>query len=139
MRWDGVIPPDSVIPGLVSHVDLAPTLADAAGTTMPGEVDGVSLLPMLTDAQAAVHDVALFEHVRFRAGDPPSYCGIHTATDRVYVRYASGEEEFYNLRKDDAQLRNRAGGGSARLADARERADLVCPFGEIPGFRLDPG
>ncbi|MEX0756034.1 MAG: sulfatase [Actinomycetota bacterium] len=136
VRWDGVIPAGARVRELASHVDIAPTLVEAASTSMPAPVDGYSLLPLLTGAGEAVRSEVLFEHVRFHGGkpDPPSYCGIHTDTDRTYVRYSSGEEEFYNLHHDPAQLRNLAGNRPAGLRDARKRARQNCPYDQIPGF-----
>ena len=39
----------------------------------------------------------------------PTYCGIRTRT-LTYVRYSTGEQEFYDLRHDPAQLRSRTSG-----------------------------
>ena len=40
-------------------------------------------------------------------GRRPAYCGVRTERE-LFVHYASGEEEFYNLRRDPYELNNRA-------------------------------
>lgn len=137
LRWDGRIPASTTTPAIVSHVDIAPTLVDAAGTQMPGAVDGTSLLPVLTGQEQSVRNATLFEHVHFHGPatpDPPSFCGVHTASDRVFVRYATGEEEFYDLRTDPCQLHDRSELDRPAVAAARAKAEALCPFGSIPGF-----
>ena len=96
---------------------------------MPGAIDGVSQLPMLEGAASSVRHDFLLEHVPDReARDPPSYCGVRTASQRVYVRYADGFEEFYNLRTDPWQLRNKisAPATTAKVQSLRTRADQLC-------------
>jgi N-sulfoglucosamine sulfohydrolase len=48
--WPGVIPPGSIYDGgLVSTVDLAPTILELAGATLPGSMQGQSFRVLLTD------------------------------------------------------------------------------------------
>jgi len=44
------------------------------------------------------------------SGDPPSYEAIRTAT-ALYVRYANGEQEYYNTARDPFELDNIASSG----------------------------
>ena len=96
-------------PGIAANVDIAPTIADFAGVTPATPVDGVSLRRALAGRTA--RSGLLLEHAypsRVPAGpDPPSYCGYRSSA-RLYVRYSTGEEEFYNLRRDPYELRNTA-------------------------------
>ena len=48
--------------GLVSVIDLAPTILRAAGAEVPASVQGVSLMPVLADASAVVRTAAFSEH-----------------------------------------------------------------------------
>lgn len=47
MRWPGVIKPGSTNRDIVSTLDFAPTLLEAAGVAVPGEMQGRSLMPLL--------------------------------------------------------------------------------------------
>jgi N-acetylglucosamine-6-sulfatase len=103
---------------LVSNVDVAPTVMDAAG--VPWGADGTSLLPILRDPAATVRTAALIEWCTARAVDCPTaeaalshiavprFSGVVTEGD-VYVRYSTGERELYDLRADPFELQNLAG------------------------------
>lgn len=114
-----------VDPHLVSNVDLAPTIADLAGVGPPTPVDGRSLVPLLRGPPPADWPTGvLLEY----AGDShvPAWSGLRT--DRfVYVEYATGERELYDLTgvlgsADPFELDNRA----AELA----YADVVARLAE---------
>lgn len=110
---------------LTGLVDLAPTILDLAGAApgILGAADGRSLVPLLTSRTPDAvpwRSAMLIEH--FGGGSPfrvRSYSGIRSAGD-LYVEYATGEKEFYDLAADPAQLVNRASelapSRSARLA-----------------------
>jgi hypothetical protein len=51
----------------------------------------------------------------------PSYCGIRTKS-RLFVHYATGEEEYYTLATDPYQLRNKVKLQSAAAAVTNFRA-----------------
>ncbi|MBN1640592.1 MAG: sulfatase-like hydrolase/transferase, partial [Anaerolineae bacterium] len=61
IRYPGRVPPGQVSGHLVSHVDLAPTLLDAAGTGGGAGMHGRSLLPVCAGRGAAWRDSLLFE------------------------------------------------------------------------------
>lgn len=73
--WPGVTQPGSRAKQLVSHIDLAPTIDEALGTTTPDSVAGMSLMPILKDPAADWRDyvaTAFFAHTTY--GDLwPSY------------------------------------------------------------------
>jgi arylsulfatase A-like enzyme len=115
MRYDALIGQPRSDEHLVLNIDLAPTFADAAGVALPN-ADGRSLLPLLETADVKWRDAFLVEHLR--ASDntryAPTFCAVHT--DRyVLVRYATGEEELYDLARDPDQMEN--------VADARRYED----------------
>jgi arylsulfatase A-like enzyme len=121
------VPAGRTVTAMTSSIDLAPTFEDLAGAQPTGLRDGRSLVPLLhgqgppADWQQAV----LVEHhgptvgpgdpdvQPRRAGDPPSYEAIRTATS-LYVEYATGEREYYDLRTDPAELHNLVPTVSAR-------------------------
>jgi len=113
------VPADHSVDAMTSSIDLAPTFL-AIGHAEPVALqDGVSLLdlwhgaPAPTDWQKAV----LIEHhgpLEFlsdpdfqgrRSGDPPSYEAMRTA-DFIYVEYATGEHEYYDLANDPYENNN---------------------------------
>jgi arylsulfatase A-like enzyme len=95
---------------LVSHVDLAPLLAQLAGAKLPPDRDGrPELWRTLDGTLRAPRENVLFE-VYTR---PPVETGIWSwvglRTDRwKYVEYATGESELYDLTNDPWELRNLA-------------------------------
>jgi arylsulfatase A-like enzyme len=114
---------------MAENVDLAETFAALGGTQFAG--DGHSLVPLLYGAGAADwRDVVLVEHQGTRrsvldpdfqqpaSGSPTTYEAMRTPRV-LYVEYADGEREFYDLRSDPFELHNRA----ARLT--RSQSELL--------------
>ncbi len=104
---------------LAQNTDLAPTFERLAGARPQRGVDGRSLLPLLRGRTPRDwRRAALIEHhhpdrsrldpdLQSKAsGDPPSYEAMRTRT-ATYVEYVDGEREYYDNRRDPAQLRNR--------------------------------
>lgn len=109
MRYDPITRGTST-GAIVANVDIAPTIAEVAGVEAPGS-EGVSLVDLLRGDVSRVRSELLIEHLQYRSpphADPPTYCALRT-TRRLFVRYATGEEELYDLRADPYQLRNLAG------------------------------
>lgn len=91
------------------NIDLAPTIAEAAGVTPPTPVDGVSLLPVLRDPAAPLRTEFLVEY-SVELADPAA--GLVTAIRDERWKYAehpSGETELYDLAADPDELANIAG------------------------------
>jgi arylsulfatase A-like enzyme len=109
------------------NVDLAPTLAAAAGTDAPG-VEGRSLLPLLSAETPHWRSDFLVEHLGASAtATVPTYCAVR-GERYAYVQYASGEEELYDLALDPHQLENRARRLTLRrtLSGFRSRLLALC-------------
>jgi N-acetylglucosamine-6-sulfatase len=126
---------------LTSNIDLAPTFESLGGAQIGTDVDGVSLAGVWhghppTTWQRGV----LVEHhgpdnakgdpdrQNARRANPPSYEAVRTATG-LYVRYASGQQEFYDTAKDPNELRNLAPSGIPpslpRMLDALQHCHHV--------------
>jgi arylsulfatase A-like enzyme len=109
---------------MAENVDLAETFAALAGTKL--QADGRSLLPLLHGQPAGRwRNAVLVEHHGPRrsrrdpdlqqpaSGNPTSYRAMRTRRF-LYVEYADGERELYDLRRDPYELHNRAGELTAR-------------------------
>jgi N-acetylglucosamine-6-sulfatase len=104
IRYDRLGVPARVERRAALNIDLAPTIAAAAGVTVSRR-DGRSLLPLLGGGAAAWRNQFQIEY-----HDPPffpSYCGFRSRRWK-YVQYGNGEEELYNLLRDRYELRNLA-------------------------------
>jgi N-acetylglucosamine-6-sulfatase len=138
VRYDpalsGTVRAGTTSDALVSNVDLAPTWAALAGATIGAPVDGVRFDRILSGRPPRRKDV-LLESIEIGSGGGrimPAYCGLRMA-NRVFVRYATGEEEFYRLGSDPFQLSNRASEQLPAMTLMRDRTMALCrPL--PPGF-----
>jgi hypothetical protein len=118
------------------NIDLAPTMARWGGATPDRVMDGQSLTPLLGEGgetQAWRKDflVELYRHL------PPAQNGdvikaLRTEYE-VYVEYASGPRELYDLRTDPYQLQN-----IYSTTDPAHIADLSRRLAELAGSSGDP-
>jgi N-acetylglucosamine-6-sulfatase len=110
------VPAGRRIPSMTENIDLAKTFAAIAGTTVRS--DGHSLLgPIHGRVPANWRNAILVEHhggpmsvldpdfQQSPSGSPTTYEAMRTASF-LYVEYADGEREFYDLRRDPFELHN---------------------------------
>lgn len=124
------VPAGATVPQLAENVDLSPTFQDLGGLGAPATADGRSLAPLLHGSP--VNDwrrAVLVEHhhpgsakddpdaAPSDSGNPPTYEAIRTA-DAVWVEYADGEREYYDVASDPNELSN----GAASLPASRRAA-----------------
>jgi N-acetylglucosamine-6-sulfatase len=130
------IPAGTVDPHIVQNIDLCPTFAELAGTPPPANVDGHSLVALLRGHPVSDwRNVALVEHhgpeVEARDLDDPdndgwtpeavdggaaaghgpipsTYEAIRMETS-LFVSYADGETEYYDLTSDPGERTNTVG------------------------------
>jgi N-acetylglucosamine-6-sulfatase len=119
IRYDGAIMPREDTAGL-ALIDVAPTLAGWAGTTMQGS-DGMDVRGYLEGTQQFGRAVHLIEsHGANRA---PAWCMLR-GPSWSFTHYSGGIEEYYDLDADPLQLHNRAGRTS--LKTQRHRLRQLC-------------
>lgn len=112
------VPAGATVDQLTENIDLAPTFEELAGGSPPPTVDGHTLVPFLKgQAPTGWRDAVLIEHhgpdtiqddpdlPEPGSGNPPSYEAMRTP-DSVYVEYADGELEYYDLTADPNELDN---------------------------------
>jgi len=85
----------------VANIDVAPTLLELAGGARRASFDGQSLLPLLGDACFCGRRL-LIEN--WQGAD---YQGVRSPNWK-YIRWPSGDEELYFLRRDPYELENLA-------------------------------
>ena len=127
MRWDaaGWTPGTELPDVLALNIDLAPTIADAAGVAHP-QTDGMSLLPVLGGERSTWRSDFLIEHLE-GTNPIPTYCAVRSER-WIYVRYTTGEEELYDLASDPFELENLAGdpARASIVGDRRARLRTLC-------------
>jgi N-acetylglucosamine-6-sulfatase len=118
---------------IAMNVDIAQTIAAAAGVTAPG-AEGRSLLPLLSGTPPTWRSDALAEHIASAGGLSPTFCEVHSL-DWAYTQYSTGEEELYNLKTDPLELQNQAANpaDSSTLSTQRTRLHQLCQP-TPPGF-----
>jgi arylsulfatase A-like enzyme len=147
VRWDGVVAAGATDPRLALNVDIAPTIATAAGidvSTTPLGLDRNGV-PRLTEGLdllgASTRSSFVLEHYENQSKVPP-YCGIRTEDGWMYTRYWDGRttiadngfEELYHVAVDPYQLTNLVTDPSAAdtlstlRALTRERCSPAPPY-----------
>jgi arylsulfatase A-like enzyme len=134
VRWDAAgWTPGTELPGVLAlNVDLAPTVAEAAGVPAPS-TEGMSLLRVLSGDLEGWRSDFLIEHLE-GTNPVPTYCAIRSSRWK-YVRYTTGEEELYDLASDPFELSSVAGEPDVASVLESERArlrELCAPV--PPGF-----
>ena len=120
IRFPGLIPPGQASDRLVSNLDLAPTLLDAAGLTFGQPVHGASLLPLCAGRDEPWRDDLLCE----THGHGENHVGRLVVTRRYkYVANQGQMHELYDLERDPFELTNLIDdpGHQPVLADLRAR------------------
>jgi len=85
---------------VTANIDVSATILKAAG--LPNSTSGVPLGNPIN--RPGVPLMASRERIERGLGRP-AYCGFRTDA-AAFIRYASGEEEYYNLSKDPAMMKN---------------------------------
>ena len=117
--------------GMVSSLDLAPTILELAGVDVPGSMQGRSLWPLLENEQIAWRDTLLYEYFQEYGPGVPTILGVRTERWK-FVTYPDLPEdigELYDLENDPGELRNLIGrpqyAGAFKLMQGRLEQQLT--------------
>lgn len=108
-----------VVDGMVSHIDIYPTLCDVLGIDRPRWLQGQSVLPLVKGEQAELHD-AVFGEVTYHAAYEPKRA-VRT-TRYKYIRHFGGRGKGVMPNCDDSvskTLRVDAGWRDRPVAEER--------------------
>ncbi|MDX2035635.1 MAG: sulfatase [Isosphaeraceae bacterium] len=138
VKWPGVTKPGSVNGDLVSNVDFAATLLDAAGVAVPAEMQGRSLRPLLA-GQTPADWRKSFYYEYYEYPTPhrvrPHY-GVVTDRYKLVHFYLPDVDdwELYDRRIDPLELENVAGRPENRevVADLRSELDKLRKELQVP-------
>jgi N-sulfoglucosamine sulfohydrolase len=127
MRGPGGFEGGRVIDGLVSHLDIYPTLCDLAGLEHPPFLQGRSLLPLARRMTDEIRDV-LFAEATFHAAYEPQRA-VRTQRHKYIRRFGDRETPV---------LANTDDGPSKDLLMARGWAQRRIPFEQLYDLAFDP-
>lgn len=109
-RWPGHIPAGRELGSLVQHLDVMPTLCEAAGLRIPEEIDGKSAWGLLTGAREGevlaeriVSEECTWQ-MKWSLRDP----AWHFILSRERDAYGNPMRELYDLKADPGLTRNLA-------------------------------
>jgi arylsulfatase A-like enzyme len=86
---------------LVANIDLAPTILDATKAVPARTMDGHSLFPLMHDAGKELGRDIVIEN----GPGAEHFAGLRTR-NFLYIEYADGARELYDLRRDPDQLQS---------------------------------
>jgi arylsulfatase A-like enzyme len=109
LRHPALIPKGTVHDAMALHIDLAPTIIEAAGLTPPGGMQGQSLLPVLSGKEKNLRSSFLYFYQQENAYPAtPTTLGVRTETAKL-ITYPEHPEwdEVFQLSEDPYETRNR--------------------------------
>ncbi len=120
VRWPGIVPAESVCRHPVSHIDIVPTILDAAGLPVPPFLEGRSMRATLENPDLRPNDAVFIEFGRYEV-DHDGFGGFQPVRCVMDGRYKlvvnlMTSDELYDLETDPAEMNN--------LIDSEEHAAL---------------
>ena len=104
-RWPGHFSAGATCEELVTHMDILPTLAEAAGVDIPDEIDGATLGPLLSGEPSEWRDHVVITH----HGNAYGLCTMRAVitNDYKYVYWPYDTAELYDRQADEWEMENR--------------------------------
>ena len=127
VRWPGKASSGHVVPHLVQHVDLAPTILEAAGLEVPGEMEGTSLVPYLTgEKDEPICDKLITEECTYQKRWGIVKDGVKLIVNRGDPDrdlHKMPPRELYDLDADPAEMHDLAGERPELVQDLEAELD----------------
>lgn len=127
VRWAGHVAANTLSRGPVSQIDLGPTVLDYFGVPIPDLLQGRSLLAQCQRPEERTNNEVFLEFNRFEIDHDGfgAFAPIRCVFDGRFKLAINllDADEFYDLRDDPLELRNRI--GDAGVATERDRLHAV--------------
>ena len=110
VRCKGLAEPGKTSDGLVSHIDIAPTILDFAGLPVPKLLQGKTLMPALRDNNHQVNNHVFIEFERYEI-DHDGFGGfqplraVYDGQYKLVINLLSSDE-LYDLKNDPGEITN---------------------------------
>ncbi|WP_207506929.1 arylsulfatase [Telluribacter humicola] len=137
MRWPERLKAGTVSDRPVAHIDIMPTLLEAAGTSLPQDriIDGRSFLPLVEGKEVEWPERTLY--MQWHRGDEPKpFIAFAARAPRYKLLSPNGEKfELYDIQNDPSEKQNLAD----QLPEVVEKmkADYMTWFRDVSGTRPD--
>ncbi len=108
-RWPGIIQPGTEITNMVQNLDCAETFLDIAGIPIPERMQGLSMLPLMQGKQPETWRSSIYYHYYEGEGKVHKvykHYGVRTERYKLAFFYTLNEWEFYDLDKDQNEMKN---------------------------------
>ncbi len=134
-RYPAQFQPGDQVVGLVSMIDIAPTLLQLAGVPLTPNLQGRSLLPLATRTTDSWRSSVLVEYYSHDQPMPwvldVDYRAIRTQRHKLihWVQYPE-LDELYDLDEDPLEMQNLAGRADTRELRTALRSELLSLVGE---------
>jgi uncharacterized sulfatase len=129
VRWAGIAPVGVASDGVVSHIDLAPTLLEYFGAPVPDLLQGRSLLRQCREPAHRTNEHVFMEFNRFEIDHDGfgAFAPIRCVFDGRYKLAINllDTDELYDLVDDPLELRNRVSDPAAAVVRDRLHATLI--------------
>ena len=142
--WPGTVPPARTEPGLMSTMDILPTLAELAGSNVPSDrtLDGKSQVPLLTGGGPSRREVVHYYRRRELFAVRRGPWKAHFITQGGYGREAQRRTELpspelYHLEVDPSEKYNVADQHPEIVGDLTLLAEEHLASFEMPPSQLD--
>lgn len=123
IHGQGVHAPGSHAGGLVSSLDVFPTILELAGVSLPGHLAGRSLVPLLEDPRRNLREVVASECVGLGGAPGQGHRMVRTVQWK-YVLTDVNEEYLFDVQRDPYELENTASAAGNGQVLAEMRAHL---------------